>query len=116
MKWRIIGDPQWIRSEGYYPSKYNKNVHSWSFYQPASGFTPCIDGIKIKPLLGGDNVCYITKFVGCKIEMNVNGTGDFIQSVKINGEPYNNFIDGKVFIPLEQFTNRNEMFVNITLI
>ncbi|MCK4365589.1 MAG: hypothetical protein KAW45_06035 [Thermoplasmatales archaeon] len=121
LKWLIFqekfGDKGWAPGAGYYPPKVVRNLPCWSLYQGASGFTPCVGGLKIKPRLGGDNVCYITQFAGCKIEMNVTGTGDYIDSdsVEINGEPYHVIIDGNVFIPLEDFTERDEMFIHINL-
>ena len=111
----LFGDKDWVVEAGYYPPKITHYLPSWSFYQAASGFTPCAGGLKIKPRLGGNDACYLTQFAGCEIEMNVTGSGDYIESVEINGEPYNIIVDGNVFIPLEEFTDLDEMFIHITL-
>jgi uncharacterized protein (DUF608 family) len=111
----VWGDKEWKVQDGYYPPKYPRDLPSWSLYQAASGFTPCVDGLKIKPRVGGDNISYITQFSRCKIKMNVTGTGGSIKSTKINGEPYDNIIDGNVFIPLEMFRNQDKMYVDISL-
>jgi hypothetical protein len=57
----------------------------------------------------------MTQFAGCKVDMNVTGSGDFIDSAEINGEPYSTYIDGNVFIPIEEFKNQNRMYIHITL-
>ena len=110
----IFGDKGWASGPGY-PQRLIKDLPSWSFYQAASGFTPCVGGLKIKPRIGGDDVCYISQFAGCKIKVNVMGTGDYIESVEIDGEPYCRFIEGQIFIPLEEFIERDEMIINILL-
>jgi hypothetical protein len=98
-----------------YPPRVLYDPPSWSLYQTAAGFTPCVDGLKIKPRIGGDDVFYMTQFAGCKVDMNVTGSGDFIDSAEINGEPYSTYIDGNVFIPIEEFKNQNRMYIHITL-
>lgn len=112
----IIPDPEkdWAL-EPFYPSRLG-GLPSWSLYQAAAGFTPCVGGLKIKPRVGGDDVCYLTQFAGCKIEMNVTGTGDIIENVEINGEPYSIVVDGSVFIPLEDFIGQEKMFIHINLL
>ena len=98
-----------------YPPRVLSDAPSWSLYQAAAGFTPCVGGLKIKPRIGGDNKIFITQFAGCKIMINVKGKGDSIISAEINGEPYNTFIDENLFIPLEKFFDRKEMFVSVYL-
>jgi len=97
-----------------YPSRLMYDPPCWSLYQTAAGFTPCVDGLKIKPRIGGDDIFYMTQFAGCKVDMNVTGSGDFIDSVKINGEPYSTYVDGNVFIPIEEFINQNRIYIHIT--
>ena len=110
-----FGDKEWKAGDGYYPNKISKDLPSWSLYQAASGFTPCIGGLKVKPLIGGYDVFYFTIFAGCRINMNVTGNGDTIKSVLVNEKPYCNIIDGQVFLPIEKFKGLNEMFVEIIL-
>ena len=98
----------------YYPPRLNYDLPSWALYQAAAGFTPCIGGLKIKPRVGGEDVFYMTQYAGCKIEMNVTGTGNIIETVEINGAPYTVIVDGKVFIPLENFIEQDKMFIHIT--
>jgi uncharacterized protein (DUF608 family) len=99
----------------WYPIDQWVDLPCWSFYQAAAGFTPCVGGLKIKPRIDGDDVFYMTQFAGCKVEMNVTGSGDVIDYVEINGEPYTTFVDGNVFIPLENFVNQDKMLIHITL-
>jgi uncharacterized protein (DUF608 family)/uncharacterized protein YycO len=98
-----------------YPPRGMFNLPSWSFYQSAAGFTPCIGGLKIKPRIGGENLFYMCKFADCKIEMNVTGSGDFIKFVEINGEPYSTYIDEQIFIPLELFIEQEKINIHIIL-
>jgi uncharacterized protein (DUF608 family)/uncharacterized protein YycO len=98
-----------------YPPRGMFDLPSWSFYQAAAGFTPCIGGIKIKPKISKDNSFYMCKFADCIIELNVSGWGDNIKTVKINGEPYHTIIDEQVFIPLAMFNNLSKMEISINL-
>jgi len=97
-----------------YPPRGMFDLPSWSFYQAAAGFTPCIGGLKIKPRISGDGSFYMCQFARCKIEMNVNGTGS-IKSAEINGDSYSKIVDGEVFIPIDEFKDLDEMSINIYL-
>lgn len=87
----------------------------WSLYQAASGITPHPGGLKIKPLIGGDDIFYMTQFAGCQIEINVTGTGDTVESVILNGDPYTQIIGEYVYIPLEKLTESKKMSISINL-
>jgi len=98
-----------------YPPRGMFDLPSWSFYQAAGGFNPCIGGLKIKPKISKDNSFYMCQFAECIIEMNVSGCGDFIKSVKVNGEPYYTIIDEQIFIPLKIFENLSKMDISVIL-